>query len=153
MNAEFNWWLLIVGLVIGAALVYLVLADSSRREADVLANEVPREATWIAAAMSAEGRAIDPPTAERVLELHRAYLAGPPPDPEEEEPPDAPERRAVLAAREPATRRPGAVPGAPVAPAGPVAPRAPRSNLRDEPHVERDAPQPEPAHRDVDQPR
>ncbi len=27
MNAEFQWWLLIVGMVIGGALVYLVLAD------------------------------------------------------------------------------------------------------------------------------
>jgi len=27
MNAEFQWWLLIVGIVIGGALVYLVLAD------------------------------------------------------------------------------------------------------------------------------
>jgi hypothetical protein len=38
VNAEFNWWLLIVGLVIGAALVYLVLADSSRRESEVSAS-------------------------------------------------------------------------------------------------------------------
>jgi len=27
VNAEFQWWLLIVGMVIGGALVYLVLAD------------------------------------------------------------------------------------------------------------------------------
>jgi hypothetical protein len=27
MNAEFQWWLLILGMVIGGALVYLVLAD------------------------------------------------------------------------------------------------------------------------------
>lgn len=27
MNAEFQWWLLILGIVIGGALVYLVLAD------------------------------------------------------------------------------------------------------------------------------
>ena len=85
MNAEFNWWLLIVGLVIGAGLVYLVLADASRRESDLLADELPREATWIAESMRAEGRTIDPPTAERVLELHRAYLAGPPPDADDEE--------------------------------------------------------------------
>lgn len=86
MNAEFNWWLLIVGLVIGAGLVYLVLADSSRRDADVMAEELPREATWISAAMRSEGRTIDPPTAERVLELHRAYLASPPPDPDDDAP-------------------------------------------------------------------
>lgn len=27
MNAEFQWWLLILGIVVGGALVYLVLAD------------------------------------------------------------------------------------------------------------------------------
>lgn len=27
MNAEFQWWLLILGIVIGGALVYLVLAE------------------------------------------------------------------------------------------------------------------------------
>ena len=27
MNAEFQWWLLILGIVIGGALVYLVMAD------------------------------------------------------------------------------------------------------------------------------
>ena len=146
MNAEFNWWLLIVGLVIGAGLVYLVLADSSRREADVLAEELPREATWIAASMAAEGRTIDPPTAERVLELHRAYLAGPPPDPEEEEPPEAAERRAVLDASE----RPRRGVAGQATPAG--AWKA-RSGARDDSHVERDAPEAEPPHRDVHKPR
>jgi hypothetical protein len=33
MNAEFQWWLLILGMVIGGALVYLVLADLRRDEA------------------------------------------------------------------------------------------------------------------------
>jgi hypothetical protein len=139
VNAEFNWWLLIVGLVVGAGLVYLVLADSSRRDADVLAEEVPREATWIAASMAAEGRAIDPPTAERVLELHRAYLAGPPPDPEVDLPPEASApRRAVLE---------------PAAPEPPTPASGPGSALGDEAHVERDAPEAEPPHRDVDEAR
>ena len=38
VNAEFNWWLLIVGLVVGAGLVWLVVLDSRRREADVDAD-------------------------------------------------------------------------------------------------------------------
>ena len=80
MNAEFNWWLLIVGLVIGAALVYLVLADASRRETDVTAEERPREAAWIAATLRSESVAMDPEVAERVLELHRIYLSAAPPD-------------------------------------------------------------------------
>lgn len=80
VNAEFNWWLLIVGLVVGAALVWLVLADSARRDADVDEDEIPMEAAWIAAAIHEEGEEIDPRTADRVLRLHRAYLAAPPPD-------------------------------------------------------------------------
>jgi hypothetical protein len=33
VNAEFQWWLLILGMVIGGALVYLVLADLGGDEA------------------------------------------------------------------------------------------------------------------------
>jgi hypothetical protein len=101
VNAEFNWWLLIVGLVAGAGLVWLVLADSARRDADVEAEEIPMEAAWIAATMRDDGEQIDPRTADRVLRLHRAYLAAPPPD--------GPER-AATARREPLTSRPGAPP-------------------------------------------
>lgn len=103
MNAEFNWWLLIVGLVAGAALVWLVLADSARRDADVEAEEIPVEAAWIAATMRDDGEQIDPRTADRVLRLHRAYLAAPPPD--------GPER-AAMARREPVAGRPGTPPEA-----------------------------------------
>ncbi len=80
MNAEFNWWLLIVGLVAGAGLVWLVLADSARRDADVEDAEIPMEAAWIAASLREQGEEMDPRTADRVLRLHRAYLAAPPPD-------------------------------------------------------------------------
>lgn len=80
MNAEFNWWLLIVGLVIGAGLVYLVLADASRRDAEIMEAELPLEATWISTALGSEGVHLPPETAERVLRLHRDYLTSPPPD-------------------------------------------------------------------------
>jgi hypothetical protein len=80
VNSEFNWWLLIVGLAIGAGLVWLVLADSSRRETEVTEEELPAEATWIAATLADAGEEISPETAERVLRLHRSYLGAPPPD-------------------------------------------------------------------------
>lgn len=80
MNAEFNWWLLIVGLVAGAGLVWFVLMDSRRREADVDAEERHREAAWLAAVLAREGRVVSPEAAERLLELHREYLEAPPPD-------------------------------------------------------------------------
>jgi hypothetical protein len=80
MNAEFNWWLLIVGLVLGAALTWLVMADTTRREIDVAETERRGEALWISALLSRAGRSIDATRVEEVLRLHREYLAAPPPD-------------------------------------------------------------------------
>jgi hypothetical protein len=78
MSAEFNWWLLIVGVVAGAALTWLVVADSSRREREVGERELPAEAAWIA--KSSGQPPVDADTAERVLRAHRRYLGFPPPD-------------------------------------------------------------------------
>ena len=80
MNAEFNVWLLIVGLVVGAGLVWLVVMDSRRRESEIDAVELPREAAWLSAVMTEDGDDVSPATAERLLLLHRAYLDAPPPD-------------------------------------------------------------------------
>jgi hypothetical protein len=80
VNAEFNVWLLIVGLVVGAGLVWLVVMDSRRRESEIDAVELPREAAWLSAVMTEDGEAVSPETAERLLLLHRAYLDAPPPD-------------------------------------------------------------------------
>ena len=74
MNAEFNWWLLIVGLVGGAGLVWLVIADWSRREEDVSQDERIAESAWIAQALRERGDDVDPAAAEEVLALHRVYL-------------------------------------------------------------------------------
>jgi hypothetical protein len=80
VNAEFNVWLLIVGLVIGAGLVWLVIIDSRRRESEVDAVERPREAAWLSAVLADDGYEVSPDAAERLLVLHRAYLDAPPPD-------------------------------------------------------------------------
>lgn len=80
VNAEFNYWLLIVGLVVGAGLVWLVVADSRRREVDVAEDERDGEAQWIAGAMADAGRRVDEVDVVDVLRLHAAYLAAPPPD-------------------------------------------------------------------------
>jgi hypothetical protein len=78
--AEFQWWLLLVGIVAGGGLVAIVSMDSARREADLLDDERRAEATWIAAWLAAEGRPVSPPDAEAVLRAHREYLDLPPPD-------------------------------------------------------------------------
>jgi hypothetical protein len=89
MNAEFNWWLLIVGLVVGAALTWLVMSESVRRDIDVTETEQRGEARWISALVSGAGRPIAPERVEEILRLHREYLSAPPPD-EPIEPIDAP---------------------------------------------------------------
>jgi len=80
VNAEFNWWLLIVGLVVGAGLVWFVVADSRRRDVDIDAVERPREALWLSGVLHREGREVSPEVTERLLELHRIYLDAPRPD-------------------------------------------------------------------------
>jgi hypothetical protein len=80
VNAEFNWWLLIVGLVAGAGLMWFVLTETRRRDADVDAVERPREAAWLSAVLADEGWDVPPEAADRLLVLHRAYLEAPPPD-------------------------------------------------------------------------
>jgi hypothetical protein len=80
VNAEFNWWLLIVGLVIGAGLTWLVLADSRRREVDIVERERAAEALWIAEAMAEAGHDVDDGDVLEILRLHADYLAAGPPD-------------------------------------------------------------------------
>ena len=96
MNAEFNWWLLIVGLVMGAGLVWFVLLDARRREVDVDDVERPREAAWLSRTLAEEGHDVSPSAAERMLTLHRSYLEAPPPDdpPPEIGPPPRPDEMA-----------------------------------------------------------
>ncbi len=78
--AEFQWWLLIVGLVAGGGLVGVVLMNNARREADLLDEERSAEATWVAGWLATEGRSLDRDDVEAVLLAHRDYLDLPPPD-------------------------------------------------------------------------
>ncbi len=82
MIAGFDWWLLLVGVVAGAGLTWLVLADFRRHDDEVAEGELELEAGWIAAALAAAGRSLDEPTVAEVLRLHRAWLAGPASGPE-----------------------------------------------------------------------
>ena len=54
--AEFQWWLLLVGLVAGGGLVAVVFLDGARREQDVDEAELPAEAQWIAARLGSGER-------------------------------------------------------------------------------------------------
>jgi len=78
--AEFQWWLLIVGLVAGGGLVAVVSMDGRRREEDLADLERRAEATWIAMRLNDWERDLDPSMVESVLRMHREYLTLPPPD-------------------------------------------------------------------------
>ena len=82
-----------VGLVVGAGLVWFVVADQRRREVDIDAEERAREALWLSASLADEGHHVSPDVAVRALALHRTYLEAPPPDsdrPPEERPLELP---------------------------------------------------------------
>jgi hypothetical protein len=78
--AEFQWWLLLVGLVAGGGLVAIVSMDGRRREEDLVELERRAEAAWIAERLSARAPALDAGVVESVLRVHREYLGLPPPD-------------------------------------------------------------------------
>jgi hypothetical protein len=71
--AEFNVWLLIVGLVVGAGLVWVVMMDGRRRESEIDAIELPREAAWFR--LLVEDLPGQPEAAEQALLLHRLTWA------------------------------------------------------------------------------
>ena len=89
MISEFNWWLLLLGLVVGGGLTWLVLAETRRREQDLEERDLADEAVWLEERLAEEGRPLSPDTIERVVQLHREYLAVvPPSDGADEWPPD-----------------------------------------------------------------
>jgi hypothetical protein len=78
--AEFQWWLLIVGLVAGGGVIAAVYMDTRRREVDVDDDELRAEATWIAGHAGPPADGLDATSIEAVLRAHRDYLALPTPD-------------------------------------------------------------------------
>jgi hypothetical protein len=78
--AEFQWWLLLVGLVAGGGLVAIVSMEGRRREEDLTDLERRAEANWIAGRLTGLDRNLDGRTVESVLRVHREYLSLPPPD-------------------------------------------------------------------------
>jgi hypothetical protein len=80
VTAEFNWWLLLVGLVVGAGLTWLVLADLGPAPDEPTAEETEAqlEADWIAARFEERGELADPRTIAETLQLDRLYRG---PDP------------------------------------------------------------------------
>jgi hypothetical protein len=78
--AEFQWWLLLVGLVAGGALVAVLQMDSARREVDIARQEREAEAGLLTEQLLDEGHRVDNATVAAVLRAHADYLRLPPPD-------------------------------------------------------------------------
>lgn len=114
--AEFQWWLLLLGLVAGGGLVAVVFFDGSRRDADLAEDERRAEANWISIWLRSRGRSVSAEDVDAVLGAHRDYLELPPPD------------RYVPASQAypPAQGYSTAAPTPPPAPAPLVTPAAPR---------------------------
>ena len=49
-----------VGLIVGAGLVWFVVAEQRRREVDIDAEERAREALWLSATLADEGEDVSP---------------------------------------------------------------------------------------------
>jgi hypothetical protein len=78
MNDGFQWWLVIVGIGLGAGLLWLVMGRLPREDADVRARERAAEAAWISETIESGGGIAPVALVEEILELHAQYLEGPP---------------------------------------------------------------------------
>jgi hypothetical protein len=78
--AEFQWWLLLVGLVAGGAIVSVVSMDAKRERADIEAREREAMASWIADRLAKDGVDVDTDRVAAVIAAEQDYLALPPPD-------------------------------------------------------------------------
>ena len=75
MNDGYVWWLLVLGIVIGAAIVWLAVVRLPRRDDDQTRAEQAAEARWISATIERDGGIAPQALVEEILELHRGYLA------------------------------------------------------------------------------
>lgn len=74
MNNEYAWWLLVVGLAVGAVVVWLLIGGPARQEDDVEEEERALEASWISGTIERAGGVAPAELVAQVLELHQAYL-------------------------------------------------------------------------------
>jgi hypothetical protein len=84
--AEFNLWLLVLGIAAGAAVTWVVIGTISRNDDEVATEEQVAEAEWIARTIEEHGGRVPSQLVTQILALHRRYLQGgaviPVPEPE-----------------------------------------------------------------------
>lgn len=75
MNDGYTWWLVILGIAIGVAVVWLTVVRLPRRDDDQTDAERQAEARWINATIERDGGIAPVALVEEILDLHRSYLA------------------------------------------------------------------------------
>ncbi len=79
MNDEFQVWVLLLGLALGAALAWFALGSGGRvLDPDSLETDDERalEADWLARELEKQGRPVEPGTLEAALALHHDLATG-----------------------------------------------------------------------------
>src|SRR5439155_14528967 len=129
--AEFNLWLLILGIAAGAAVTWLVIGTIARKDDEIASSEAAAEADWIARTIEEHGGRAPLLLVEQILSLHRRYLQGgsATPMPQPEDTTAAPDETAGADADAVAGPSDAASP-AEVASVAPVAPSRPRTTRR-----------------------
>jgi hypothetical protein len=82
MTEQYIGWALVLGLVIGGALVWFAIGRLPRSDDEVPHSERHNEAEWISRTITNRGGMAPSDLVEEVLDLHGAYL-----DRRTEEPP------------------------------------------------------------------
>ncbi|CAN5545099.1 hypothetical protein BH23CHL6_BH23CHL6_06080 [soil metagenome] len=80
MTESYIGWALVVGIALGAAVVWFLLGRLPRRSDDVGPEERAEEARWISGVVESRGGIAPVALVDEVLELHVSYLDGPPLD-------------------------------------------------------------------------
>jgi len=75
MNDGYTWWLVVLGIAIGVAVVWLTAVRLPRRDDDQTTSEREAEARWIGATIERDGGIAPQALVEEILDLHRSYLA------------------------------------------------------------------------------
>ena len=79
MNDEFQVWILVLGLVLGAALAWFALGSAGRAvdlESFESDDERALEADWLARELARQGRPVDAEVLEAALALHHDLAGG-----------------------------------------------------------------------------
>ncbi len=74
MIDQFIGWALMVGLVVGGALVWFAIGRLPRSSEDITPEERVGEAAWISGIIDGRGGVAPEDLVEEVLELHAEYL-------------------------------------------------------------------------------